>query len=84
MDYASRAVATDVLTRPTYASRMAFVIPEIKVGLAELGGGPDSWCSRCGKRATLYFVDPATGRPTYVCTADAGAEVEAMLLRSPD
>ncbi|MEU5863727.1 MULTISPECIES: hypothetical protein [unclassified Nonomuraea] len=63
---------------------MAFVIPEIKVGLAELGGGPDAWCSRCGKRASLYYVDPATGRPTYVCTADAGAEVEAMLLRSPD
>ncbi|MFI9593829.1 hypothetical protein [Nonomuraea sp. NPDC052265] len=63
---------------------MAFVIPEIKVGLAELGGGPDAWCSRCGKRASLYYVDPASGRPTYVCTADAGAEVEAMLLRSPD
>lgn len=84
MDSARRPVATDVLTRPTYAARMAFVIPEIKVGLAELGGGPDAWCSKCGKRATLYAVDPATGRPTYVCTADAGSEVEAMLLRSPD
>ncbi|MEU4508354.1 hypothetical protein AB0G05_02555 [Nonomuraea wenchangensis] len=69
---------------PIYASRMAFVIPEIKVGLAELGGGPDAWCSRCGKRATLYYVDPVTERFTYVCTADAGPEVEAMLLRSAD
>ncbi|SEU35353.1 hypothetical protein SAMN05421811_112238 [Nonomuraea wenchangensis] len=69
---------------PIYASRMAFVIPEIKVGLAELGGGSDAWCSRCGKRATLYYVDPVTGRSTYVCTADAGPEVEAMLLRSAD
>ncbi|MBB6550334.1 MULTISPECIES: hypothetical protein [Nonomuraea] len=63
---------------------MAFLIPEIKVGLAELGGGPSAWCAKCGKRATLYFVDPATGSSTYICTADAGPEVEAMLLRSAD
>ncbi|MEU6728401.1 hypothetical protein ABZ917_32235 [Nonomuraea wenchangensis] len=84
MDSARRAVTTEVLTMPTYASRMAFVVPEIKVGLAELGGGPDAWCAKCGKRASLYYVDPATGRFTYVCTADAGSELEAMLLRSPD
>lgn len=84
MDSARRAVTTEVLTRPIYASRMAFVIPEIKVGLAELGGEPDSWCAKCGKRASLYYVDPATGRSTYVCTADAGPELEAMLLRSAD
>ncbi|MEV1001505.1 hypothetical protein [Nonomuraea sp. NPDC050202] len=69
---------------PIYASRMAFLIPEIKVGLAELGGESAAWCSRCGKRATLYYVDPATGTSTYVCSADAGPEVEAMLLRSAD
>jgi hypothetical protein len=63
---------------------VAFVIPEIKVGLAELGGEQRTWCTKCGKRATLYCVDPATGSHTYVCTADTGAEIEAMLLRSAD
>ncbi|MGR6917889.1 unnamed protein product [[Actinomadura] parvosata subsp. kistnae] len=63
---------------------MAFLIPEIKVGLAELGGGPATRCAKCGERATLYYVDPANGSSTYVCTADAGPEVEAMLLRSAD
>ncbi|MEV0616667.1 hypothetical protein AB0I81_25350 [Nonomuraea sp. NPDC050404] len=62
---------------------MAFVIPEIKVGLAELGGGEHgTWCSKCGKRATLYVVDPASGSHAYTCTADVGPEIEAMLLRS--
>ncbi|WP_344206782.1 hypothetical protein [Nonomuraea bangladeshensis] len=84
MDSARRAVTPEVLTMPIYAARMAFVIPEIKVGLAELGGGPDAWCAKCGKRASLYFVEPATGRFTYVCAADAGPELEAILLRSAD
>ncbi|MEV0167831.1 hypothetical protein B0I32_1219 [Nonomuraea fuscirosea] len=61
---------------------MAFVIPEIKVGLAELGGEQGSWCSKCGKRATLYIVDPETGSHAFACTADVGAEIEDMLLRS--
>ncbi|GAB2933703.1 hypothetical protein GCM10027203_37750 [Nonomuraea fastidiosa] len=84
MDSARHAVTTEAPIIPTYASRMAFVIPELKVGLAELGGGPDARCAKCGKRATLYFVEPPTGKPTYVCTADAGAEIEAMLLRAGD
>ncbi len=67
-----------------YAFRMAFPIPEIKVGLAEFGGERDAWCSNCGKRAALYYVDSPTGSTTYVCAAHAGPEVEAALLRSAD
>ncbi|WP_043636205.1 hypothetical protein [Nonomuraea candida] len=63
---------------------MAFLIPEIKVGLAELGGERATWCARCGKRATLYIVDPGAGNRVFACTADAGSEIEGMLLRSPD
>ncbi|MFC5834170.1 hypothetical protein [Nonomuraea insulae] len=70
------------MARLIYASGMAFVIPEIKVGLAELGGEQGTWCSKCGKRATLYMVDPVSGSHAYACTADVGAELEAMLLRS--
>ncbi|MCK2217588.1 hypothetical protein MF672_027900 [Actinomadura sp. ATCC 31491] len=63
---------------------MAFVIPEIKVGLAEFGGGQAAWCAKCGKRATLYIVDSASGSPVYACTEHVGAEIEAMLLHSAD
>ncbi|NUP24250.1 MAG: hypothetical protein HOV96_33960 [Nonomuraea sp.] len=63
---------------------MMFVIPEIKVGLAELGGEQATWCTKCGKRATLYILDPADETHVYSCTADAGAEIEARLLRFGD
>jgi hypothetical protein len=54
---------------------------ELLVGLVELGGEYRADCKECGRRAALYVVDPVSDGQVFLCTAHAGAEAEAILLR---